>query len=177
MQPNAQAPAFAKKHKVLLYATCLSNYSAPDIGLSARAVLAHNGIETEVLYPECCGMPQLEQGNVMLLKRCDAMRCDAMRCDAMRCDAMRCDAMRCDVFCWFVALTTRACDVVGLVKDVVERAKRISAVLLPYVERGYSIVTVVASCALMLKHEWRLLSKDAVCGQRDCNVLDFTCVC
>ncbi len=31
---------------------------------AARAVLAHNGVEVKVVYPQCCGMPQLEQGNI-----------------------------------------------------------------------------------------------------------------
>jgi glycerol-3-phosphate dehydrogenase subunit C len=47
-----------------LYATCYGNYNDPAIGLAARKVLAHNGIETEVVYPGCCGMPLLEQGNI-----------------------------------------------------------------------------------------------------------------
>ena len=29
-----------------------------------RAVLARNGVETEVVYPRCCGMPLLEQGRI-----------------------------------------------------------------------------------------------------------------
>ena len=41
-----------------------SNYNNPDIGVAARTVLAHNGVETEVVYPRCCGMPQLERGDV-----------------------------------------------------------------------------------------------------------------
>jgi len=59
---NAAAPAFGRK--ALLYATCFSNYNDPDIGLAARKVLAHNGVETEVVYPSCCGMPQMEHGDV-----------------------------------------------------------------------------------------------------------------
>jgi glycerol-3-phosphate dehydrogenase subunit C len=30
--------------------------------MSALAVLAKNGVETQVVYPACCGMPKLEQG-------------------------------------------------------------------------------------------------------------------
>jgi glycerol-3-phosphate dehydrogenase subunit C len=56
------APAAGRK--AVLYATCFVNYNNPDIGAAARAVLAHNGVETEVVYPECCGMPQLEQGDI-----------------------------------------------------------------------------------------------------------------
>src|SRR3546814_433975 len=54
---NETAPAFGRK--AVLYATCFVNYSNPGIGMAARAVLARNGVETEVGYPSCCGMPQL----------------------------------------------------------------------------------------------------------------------
>ncbi|MGL5720085.1 MAG: heterodisulfide reductase-related iron-sulfur binding cluster [Alphaproteobacteria bacterium] len=60
--PNPQAPGFGEK--VVLYATCYMNYNDVQTGLAARAVLAHNGVQLEVVYPECCGMPQLEQGNL-----------------------------------------------------------------------------------------------------------------
>ena len=50
------APAFGKR-KAALYATCFVNYNKPDTGVAARAVLAINGVETEVVYPGCCGMP------------------------------------------------------------------------------------------------------------------------
>ena len=59
---NREAPAFGRK--AVLYATCFVNYNDPGVGLAARAVLAHNGVETEVVYPRCCGMPLLEQGNI-----------------------------------------------------------------------------------------------------------------
>jgi glycerol-3-phosphate dehydrogenase subunit C len=59
---NREAPAYGRK--AVLYATCFTNYNDPDIGLAARAVLAKNGVETEVVYPACCGMPQLEQGEI-----------------------------------------------------------------------------------------------------------------
>jgi len=59
---NRAAPAFGRK--AVLYATCFANYNSPGIGLAARAVLARNGVETEVVYPACCGMPQLEQGDL-----------------------------------------------------------------------------------------------------------------
>ena len=59
---NRAAPAFGRK--VAIYATCFVNSNDPDIGMAARAVLAHNGVETDVVYPACCGMPQLEQGNI-----------------------------------------------------------------------------------------------------------------
>ena len=56
------APAFGRK--AVLYATCFTNYNDPQVGLAARAVLAKNGVETEIVYPHCCGMPMLEQGNI-----------------------------------------------------------------------------------------------------------------
>lgn len=59
---NKEAPAHGRK--VVFYATCYANYNNPEIGEAARAVLARNGVECEVAYPECCGMPQLEQGDI-----------------------------------------------------------------------------------------------------------------
>jgi glycerol-3-phosphate dehydrogenase subunit C len=56
------APAYGRK--AVLYATCFVNYNNPSIGEATRAVLARNGVKTEVLYPRCCGMPQLEQGDL-----------------------------------------------------------------------------------------------------------------
>src|SRR5690606_36370431 len=60
---NEGAPAYGKR-KGVLYATCFSNYNNPEIGVAARKVLAHNGVQTEVVYPRCCGMPQFERGDV-----------------------------------------------------------------------------------------------------------------
>jgi len=48
----------------VLYATCVVEYNNPGIGMAARAILAHNGVETDICYPGCCGMPQLEQGDI-----------------------------------------------------------------------------------------------------------------
>jgi len=66
-QINTQAPGFGRK--AVIYATCFVNYHNPGIGEAARAVLAHNGVETEVVYPTCCGMPQLEEGNLAEVAR------------------------------------------------------------------------------------------------------------
>jgi glycerol-3-phosphate dehydrogenase subunit C len=60
---NEDAPAFGRK--AVLYATCFTNYNDPDVGMAARAVLARNGIATEVVHPRCCGMPLLEQGDIV----------------------------------------------------------------------------------------------------------------
>jgi len=59
---NKMAPAYGRK--AVIYATCYGNYNDPKIGLATRKVLAHNGVETEVVYPRCCGMPLLEQGDI-----------------------------------------------------------------------------------------------------------------
>ncbi|QXX73250.1 heterodisulfide reductase-related iron-sulfur binding cluster [Methylovirgula sp. HY1] len=57
---DRSAPGFGRK--AVLFSTCFTNYNDPQVGLAARAVLAKNGVETEVVYPQCCGMPLLEQG-------------------------------------------------------------------------------------------------------------------
>src|SRR3546814_5992049 len=70
--------------------------------MATRAVLARNGVETEVVYPSCCGMPQLEHGNIA---------------------------------------------------EVAKKAETVSRELLPWIEKGYDVVALVPSCALMLKFE------------------------
>lgn len=101
---NRAAPAFGRK--AVIFATCFANYNEPGIGEAALAVLARNGVETEVVYPGCCGMPQLEHG-----------------------------------------------DIAG----VAAKAQRISAELAAWVDKGYDVLALVASCTLMLKFEWPLL--------------------
>ena len=60
---NRQAPAAGRK--VVLYATCFANYNQPEVARGGRArYCAHNGVETAVVYPRCCGMPQLEEGDI-----------------------------------------------------------------------------------------------------------------
>ncbi len=59
---NRLAPAFGRK--AVIFATCFANYNNPNIGEAALKVLAMNGVEAEVVYPGCCGMPQLEQGDL-----------------------------------------------------------------------------------------------------------------
>ena len=41
-----------------------STTTAPTSAPRRGAVLARNGVETEVVYPACCGMPQLEHGDI-----------------------------------------------------------------------------------------------------------------
>lgn len=103
-KPNPQGKA--RRRKAVIYATCFVDYNQPSTGMAALAVLAQQGVETEVVYPACCGMPQLEQGDI---------------------------------------------------EEVARRAELVSAALLPYVERGYDVVSLTASCGLMFKFEWPLI--------------------
>ncbi|MDP6342111.1 MAG: heterodisulfide reductase-related iron-sulfur binding cluster [Alphaproteobacteria bacterium] len=59
---NPAAPAFGRK--AAIYASCFANYNEPALGEAARAVLARNGVATQVVYPSCCGMPHWEQGDL-----------------------------------------------------------------------------------------------------------------
>jgi len=101
---NEAAPASGRK--AVLYATCFTNYNDPEIGKAARAVLAQNGVATEVVHPRCCGMPLLEQG-----------------------------------------------DIAGVAKAAAEVAQDLG----PWIDKGYDIIALVPSCALMLKFEWPLI--------------------
>jgi glycerol-3-phosphate dehydrogenase subunit C len=101
---NKDAPAHGRK--AVIYATCFSNYNDPEIGAAARAVLARNGVETEVVYPSCCGMPMWEQGDI---------------------------------------------------EQVARNAEKVAGEMREWIEKGYDIIAVVPSCALMLKFEWPLV--------------------
>jgi len=107
--PAVDPSAPAAGRKAVLYATCFANYNNPDIGAAAQAILARNGVETEVVYPGCCGMPQLEQGDI------------------------------------------------GAVADA---ARNTARDLLPWIDKGYDVIALVPSCALMLKFEWPLILPD-----------------
>ncbi|MBV9512229.1 MAG: hypothetical protein JO303_18320 [Caulobacteraceae bacterium] len=61
--PNPDGPAFGQR-KAVLYATCFVDYNTPSTATAAMAVLAHHGVETRLDYPKCCGMPQLEAGDL-----------------------------------------------------------------------------------------------------------------
>lgn len=101
---NRAAPGFGRK--AVIFATCFANYNQPEIGEATLAVLARNGVDTTMVYPGCCGMPQLEHGDLA---------------------------------------------------SVAAKAARISAELVGWINRGYSVLTLVASCTLMMKSEWPLL--------------------
>lgn len=61
--PDPAGPAFGQR-KVVLYATCFVDYNTPDTATAAAKVLARQGVEARLIYPECCGMPQLEAGDL-----------------------------------------------------------------------------------------------------------------
>jgi glycerol-3-phosphate dehydrogenase subunit C len=105
LAPDPAGPAFGQR-KAALYATCFVDYNEPDVAVAARGVLAKQGVETRLAYPECCGMPQLEAGDIA---------------------------------------------------DVARRAAKVAAELLPLVDQGWDIVTLTASCGLMMKFEWPLI--------------------
>ncbi|MDR3513310.1 MAG: heterodisulfide reductase-related iron-sulfur binding cluster [Caulobacteraceae bacterium] len=102
---NPEGPAFGKR-KAVLYATCFVDYNTPSTATAAMAVLARQGVETVVDYPVCCGMPQLEAGDIA---------------------------------------------------EVAKRAETVAAEMAPYIDQGYDIIALTASCGLMMKFEWPLI--------------------
>ena len=57
---------------------------------------------------------------------------------------------------------------------VVEQAKKVSKDLLEWIDKGYKVVTLTASCGLMLKFEWPLLlPNDENIKKLSANVLDI----
>jgi glycerol-3-phosphate dehydrogenase subunit C len=63
VRPDPAGPAFGQR-KVALYATCYVDYNKPDTAVAAAKVLAKQGVESKFVYPECCGMPQFEDGDL-----------------------------------------------------------------------------------------------------------------
>ncbi|MCC2112799.1 MAG: glycerol-3-phosphate dehydrogenase, partial [Hyphomicrobiales bacterium] len=108
-KPARDSAAPASGRKAALYATCFLDFNQPSTGTAAEAVLAKNGVETEIVYPACCGMPYLEHGDIA---------------------------------------------------QVAAQAKKVAAELGKWIDRGYDIVTLTASCGLMLKFEWPLILPD-----------------
>jgi glycerol-3-phosphate dehydrogenase subunit C len=60
--PNPDGPAFGRK--AVLYAGCHDNFNDATPGMAAIKVLAHNGVQLRVEYPDCCAMPKLENGDM-----------------------------------------------------------------------------------------------------------------
>ena len=98
-------PAYGQK-KAVIYATCFAEYNQPSTAAAALAVLAKQGVDARLVYPKCCGMPQLEAG-----------------------------------------------DLAAVAKD----AECIAAEFGRWIADGYDVVTLTASCGLMMKFEWPLI--------------------
>jgi glycerol-3-phosphate dehydrogenase subunit C len=62
-KPDPAGPSFGKR-KAVIYATCFAEYNQPSTAAAAMAVLARQGVDFTLVYPECCGMPQLEAGDL-----------------------------------------------------------------------------------------------------------------
>lgn len=62
-QPATPAPA-APTGKVVLFHTCFGNYNGPQIAKAAKRVLEHNGCVVAHPPQNCCGMPNLDSGDV-----------------------------------------------------------------------------------------------------------------
>lgn len=104
---NKNGSAYGQK--AILYATCYGNYNETQIGLLATKILAHLGVDVRVEYPGCCGMPQLELGNI---------------------------------------------------PRVAASGERIAAFFEPFIDDGYTIVSLVPSCSLMMKSERPLMNPE-----------------
>ena len=77
--PEANRDAPAHGRKAAIYATCYGNGNNPEIGIALLRVLARNGVETEIVYPGCCGMPQMEQGDLKAVAAGAARTAAALR--------------------------------------------------------------------------------------------------
>jgi len=60
--PNPAGPAFGRK--VAIYAGCHDNFNDGTPGEAAMKVFAHQGLEVRIEYPDCCGMPLFENGDM-----------------------------------------------------------------------------------------------------------------
>jgi glycerol-3-phosphate dehydrogenase subunit C len=54
----------SSKEKVIIFPTCFVNYNNPNLGVIAKKIFQKLGIEHEFFYEVCCGMPQLEGGDI-----------------------------------------------------------------------------------------------------------------
>lgn len=97
------------QEKVIIFSTCYVNYNDANIGKALLEVLEKNNIYYEEGYTECCKMPQLEQGEVKVVKNA---------------------------------------------------AERIAKTLRKKIDDGFKVIAPIASCALMLKSHWPLLSPE-----------------
>ncbi len=59
---NDKAPSYGEE--VILFSSCYGSYHNTEIIKAAQDVLKKNGVDVVPYYDGCCGMPQLEQGNI-----------------------------------------------------------------------------------------------------------------
>lgn len=57
-------PSAKLNRKVVIYVGCFVNHNRPSVGEAVVKLLRASNVHVEMCYPECCGMPQLEQGLV-----------------------------------------------------------------------------------------------------------------
>ncbi len=50
--------------KVIVFPTCFVNYNNPSLGHITKKILDEFGVENKFIYEGCCGMPQLEGGDI-----------------------------------------------------------------------------------------------------------------
>jgi len=55
--------------EIVMFATCLGDYNFPKIAASAVRVLEHNGFSVVRPAQECCGIPNLDGGDIQEAKR------------------------------------------------------------------------------------------------------------
>ena len=56
------------KEKVVIFPTCFVNYNNPNLGLVAKKIFQKLKIDHQFFYDVCCGMPQLEGGDIQSVK-------------------------------------------------------------------------------------------------------------
>jgi glycerol-3-phosphate dehydrogenase subunit C len=64
----AQAPSKTPQKKVALFASCLVNYQASDVGKATVQVLEKNGVQVVVPEQQCCGMPSFDIGDAAAMQ-------------------------------------------------------------------------------------------------------------
>ncbi|HEY6084786.1 MAG TPA: heterodisulfide reductase-related iron-sulfur binding cluster, partial [Nitrospira sp.] len=67
-QPPAPTAAVVQK-KVALFAGCLVNYQATDIGKATVQVLEKNGVQVVMPDQRCCGMPNFDTGDTKSIQQ------------------------------------------------------------------------------------------------------------
>ncbi|MCC6524639.1 MAG: hypothetical protein IT373_18425 [Polyangiaceae bacterium] len=64
MRRHEPAARAGEAGEVVLFATCYGNYNTPGVPQAAVRVLEHNGFRVHTVDETCCGMPNLDGGDV-----------------------------------------------------------------------------------------------------------------